>query len=196
MKVLECPECGEKKEVDDKVKEVICAECLITGETPLSKDGIARYSIEAFTKLVSAGIDDWEIPKDEEAEEKKLIEKFNNLRAQKKDLVNIKQKLGILWRKTKKLEGCRLLKKGWSQKDIAKELQVNPSTIYRWKVLQKCHKDDGLHHEEEKMHDFDFESLSNKASPEANFGGSDQKIKYNFSPRTLKIAKEENGGIE
>ena len=144
MKVLECPECGEKKEVDNKVKKVICAECLITGEAPLREDKIHRYSNEAFLKLVSAGIDNWEIPKDKEAEEKKLVEKFNKLREKESDLVKIKRKLGIPWRKTKKLEGCRLLKKGWSQKDIAKELQVNPSTIYRWKTLQKCHKDDAF----------------------------------------------------
>jgi len=195
LKVLECPECGEKKEVDEKVKKIICAECLITGETPLSENGIVEYSIEAFTKLVSAGIDNWETPKDKEAEEKKLVEKFNKLREKESDLLNIKQKLGIAWGKTKKLEGFALLKKGWSQKDIAKELQVNPSTIYRWKTLQKCHKDDGLYHEEEKMHDFDFESLSSKGFENQNLGGSDQKIKYNYSPKTLKIVKKENSGI-
>lgn len=199
MKTLECEICEEEYEVDDKVKKVVCAECLITEEAPLHEGKVHGYSNEAFLKLVSVGIDNWEIFKDKEAEEKKLIEKFNKLREKEIDLVNIKRKLNISWREVKKLEGYRLLKKGWSQKDIVKELQISPSTIYRWKTLQNYHKDEVLHTEEEKMHDSDFESVSSSISSGAKNAKFEErgnsKIKYNFSPKTLKIVKEETDEI-
>jgi len=132
MKVLACPVCGEEKEVDDSVDKVICAECLITGEAPLSEDGVQRYSPEAFLKLVSVGIDDWKDPKSEEVEEKKLVRKFNNLREKKIPLINVQERMDISWKKTKKLEAYRLLQKGWTQNKIAKELKVNQATVSRW----------------------------------------------------------------
>lgn len=190
MKTLECEICGEEYEVDNKIEKVICTECLITEEVPVREGKTYGYSNEALLKLISVGIDDWEIPKDEIAEGKKLINKFNNLREKNKDLVNIKRNLDISWRKTKRLEGFRLLKKGWYKKDIARELKVTPKTVSQWNLTLK-HKSDVIYHDEKKRLIFDFESLSYKASSETDFGGSDQKIRYNFSPESLEIIRRE-----
>lgn len=196
MKLLVCPICGERQQVDDKAKKVICAECLITKEAPLGGDGVQSYSREAFLKLVSVGIDDWKVTGDKEAEEKKLAEEFNILRKKYDSLVKVKRKLNVPWRKAKKLEGLRLLKEGWSRKNIAKELKVDPSTVSRWKKLQKKATDDLLPTEEEKMQHSDSEVVSGSPSSDAkNQGEPKLKVQYKYSAKTLRIVKEETGEI-
>lgn len=137
MKQLVCSICGKKYQVSPEVTKVTCAECYMTNEAPRVEDGVHYYSTEGFTKLVSAGIDDWKVIKDKTGQEKKLIKKFNGLRNKEDSLIRIREKLGISWPKTKKLEGYRMLDLGWKGKDIVKELGVNISTVSHWRALQK-----------------------------------------------------------
>ena len=192
MKVLACPVCGEGKEVDDKVGKVICAECHITEEAPLTKDGIQGYSSEAFLKLVSVGIDDWRISKDKGTEEKKLIKRFNALRKRGNNLIEIRNKLGIPWKKIKRLEGYRLLRKGKRQKDIAQALEVSRRTISRWNETFEV-LNNSITPGKEKNVTFASGNEPPERTSKMNFRrNGNQKVQYNFSPETLKIAKEED----
>lgn len=192
MKEPACPVCGKIQWVDLEVQQVMCAQCLITGEAPRVKNGIQYHSPLAYLKLVSAGIDTWTLPKDKEAEEKKLIKKFNTIGKKEDSLIKIQRKLGISWPKTKKLEGYRLLDEGWKREDIAKELQVNLSTVSRWKKLQKK-LEDALHSDsEEKMQHSNLGSGSSSPSSrmknDKNPRHPKTKINYNFSAESLNIA--------
>ena len=192
MKELACPVCGKKQWVDREAKKVICAECFITGEAPRVKNGIQYYSPDAYLKLVSAGIDKWTLPKDKEAEERKLIKKFNGIRKKEDSLIRIQRRLGISWPKTKKLEGYRLLDEGWKREDIARELQLNLSTVSRWKVLQKKLRGALYSNSEEKVQHSDSESSpggsSSKVQNHKNWRQRITKINYNFSAESLNIA--------
>lgn len=194
MKILSCGICGEEYQVDDEVEGVVCGQCLITGEAAREENGIHYHSSEAFLKLISVGIDIWEIPGDRQAKERELTKRFNNLRKRGDSLVTVQRKLRIPWSKTKKLEGYRLLEKGWSRKDIAKELKVNLSTVSRWKALHFASKGDLLYAEEEKMQHPDFESDSGSSSWKEKTsrirGHGAPQIHYRFSAQTLRMAAE------
>lgn len=191
MKVLICPVCGEENEVDDRVKEVICAECLITKEAPVSRDGIDGYAPSAFLRLVSAGIDDWEVSRDRKTEEVILFKRFNNLRIRRNSLIQTRNKLNIPWRKIRKLEAYRLLKKGWRRKDIAKELEVNRRTVYRWNetfrtLLGTFYPRNG------KNVTFGSRNELPEQSSKMEFQGNGNQIDYNFSSESLdRVANED-----
>lgn len=150
----------------------------------------------AFKKIVSVGIDDWEIMEDREAEERKIIKKFSNLRKKENSLVKIKQKLGIPWSKIKRLEAYRLLNLGWKRKDIAKEFAVNLSTISKWKVLQKELNSDQTPYDKKKKQHFNFKSssggLSSEDENQENHEYSKSKIDYHFSRKTLDFVQGED----
>lgn len=196
MKKLACSVCGEKYQVSPGVNKVTCAECYITDEVPRVEDGVYYRSAEAFRKIVSAGIDDWRIIEDKRLEERKLINKFSNLRKRKNSLTETKRKLGISWRKIKRLEAYRLLNLGWKRKDIANELAVNLSTISKWKVLQKELNNDQVPYDKKKKQHCNFESSSGGSSSEGkkqeNQGHRKSKIDYHFSKRTLDIIQRDN----
>jgi len=194
MKIMRCEICGEEYQVDDEVERVVCGQCLITGEAAREENGIHYHSSEAFLKLVRAGIDKGEIPGDKEAKDRELTKRFNNLRKRGDSLVRVQRKLRIPWSKTKKLEGYRLLEKGWSRKDIVKELRVNPSTVSRWKALHFTSKGDLLYAEEEKMQHPDFESGSGSSSWKEKTSGipgqGALEIHYRSIAQTLRLAGE------
>ncbi len=160
------------------------------------KDGVYYRSSEAFKKIVSVGIDNWEIMEDKEVEERKLIKKFNNLRKRKNSLVDIRRKLDISWPKIKRLEAYRLLDLRWKRKDIAEELVVNLSTISKWKVLKKELNNEQTPYDKKKKQHSNFESSSGGSSPESknqeNQVHRKQKIDYNFSKKTLFIKQRDN----
>ncbi len=196
MRQLGCSVCGEKQRVSPGVNKVTCAECYITGETP-RVEGRAHYrSPDSFKKIVSAGIDDWEIIKDKKAEERELIKKFNRMKKRKNSLIEISRKLGISWRKVNRLEAYRLLNLGWKRKDIANELGVNLSTISKWKVLQKELSNDQTPYDKKKKQHSHFESSSSSSSSESknqeNQGLRASKIDYHFSKKTLDFVRREN----
>ncbi|TET83074.1 hypothetical protein E3J38_01105 [candidate division TA06 bacterium] len=90
MKELACSICRKVYEVDDEVTKVTCGDCLLAGEPPTRmENGIVYYTPRAYLKLVSAGIDTWTLDEDKEAEEKKLIKKFNRIRKKEDSLVRI-----------------------------------------------------------------------------------------------------------
>lgn len=196
MKELGCSVCGEKHQVGPGVNKVMCAECYITGEAARVEGGVHYFSPEAFNKIVSVGMDDWEIIEDKDVEERKLIKKFNNLRKRKNSLVEIRRKLGISWRKVNRLEAYRLLNLGSKRKDIAKELGVNLSTISKWKVLHNQFKADQRPYNQKKKQHSNFQSSSGGSSPEGknqeNPGHSKSKIDYHFSRKTLDIVQRDN----
>jgi len=196
MKELACSVCGEKYQVSPGVNKVTCAECYITNEAPRVKDGVHYYSPEAFTKIVSAGIDDWKVIKDKTAEEKKLIKKFNRMRKREDSLIKIQRKLGISWPKTKKLEGYRLLNLEWKRESIAKELEVNLSTVSKWRMLQKELENNRMPYPKKKMQHFNSETSSNSLSSEGKNLESKKyrksKIRYNFSQKTLDFVRRES----
>jgi len=191
--------CGEKYQVSPGVNKVTCAECYITGEAPRVEDGVYYYSPEAFKKIVSAGIDDWELIEDKRVKERKLVKRFNRMRKRESLLVKIKRELDISWRKIKRLEAYRLFDLGYKRKDIAKELGVNLSTISRWKVLHKELKSVQIPFHKGKMQQFNSESCSGGTSSEGknqeNQGHRKSKIDYHFSKRTLNfvLSESENG---
>jgi len=199
MGQLACSVCGEKYQVSPWVDKVTCTECYITGEAPRVEDGVYYYSPEAFKKIVSAGIDDWELIEDKRIKVRKLVKRFNRMRKRESSLVKIKQKLDISWRKTKRLEAYRLFDLGYKRKDIAKELGVNLSTISRWKVLYKELKSDQIPCRKGKMQHSNSESCSGSSSSEGknqeNQGHRKSKIDYHFSKRTLNfvLSELENG---
>lgn len=196
MKQLACSVCGEKYQVSPGVDKVTCAECYITGEAPRVEDGVHYYSPEAFTKLVSAGIDDWKVVKDKTGQERKLIKKFNRLRNKEDSLIRIQRKLGISWPKTKKLEGYRMLNLECKRKDIVKELGVNISTICNWRMLQKKLNNDQIPYSKKKMQHSNSETSSSGLSLEGEIRESQKyrksKIDYNFSQKTLNFVRRES----
>lgn len=197
MRQLACSVCGEKHQVGPGVNEVRCAGCHITREAPRIEDGVHYYSPEAFKKIVSAGIDDWKLIEDKREEERKFIKKFNNLRKRKNSLVETRRKLDISWRKVKRLQAYRLLNLGWKRKDTARKLGVNPSTVSKWKVLQRKLDDEQTPYDKKKKQHSDFESSSSGSSSESknqeNQGHSKSKIDYHFSKRTLDFIQKESG---
>lgn len=196
MKQIACSVCGEKYQAGSGVTKITCAECYITGEAPRVEDGVNYRSREAFTRIVSAGIDDSKVIEDKTAKEKRLIRKFNGMRKRENSLIRVQRKLGISWPKTKKLEGYRLLDLGWKRKDIAKELEINASTITKWKVLQRKLEGAQMPYSEKKKQHSNFESRSGGLSPEGknqeNQGYRKSKIDYNFSQKTLDFVKRES----
>jgi len=196
MKELACSVCGEKYQVGSGVNKVTCAECYITGEVPRVEDGVYYRGPEAFRKIVSAGIDDWKIIEDKTAEDGRLINLFNRMRKKENSLVKIKQKLGISWRKIKRLEAYRLLNLGWKRKDIAKELTVNLSTVSKWRMLQKELNNNQIPYNKKKKQHSNFEScsggLSSEGKNQENQGCRKSKIDYHFSKKTLDIVQSDN----
>jgi len=196
MEELACSVCGEKHQVSPGVNRVTCAECYVSGEAPGVEDGVYYYTSEAFKKILSVGTDNWKLIEDKRVQERKLIKKFNKMRRKKNSLVKIKQKLGISWRKIKRLEAYRLLNLGWKRKDIANELAVNLSTISKWKVLQKELNNDQVPYDKEKKQHSNFESSSGGSSSEGkkqeNQGHRKSKIDYHFSKRTSDFVQRDN----
>jgi len=196
MRQLTCSVCGEKYQVSPGINEVTCAECYITGEAPRVEDGVYYYSPEAFKKIVSAGIDDWELIEDKRVKERKLVKRFNRMRRRESSLVKIKRELDISWGKIKKLEAYRLFDLGYKRKDIAKELGVNLSTISRWKVLHKELKSVQIPCHKEKMQHSNSKRCSGGSSSEGenqeNQGHRKSKIDYNFSQKTLDFVTRES----
>lgn len=196
MGQLACSVCGEKYQVSPGINEVTCAECYITGEAPRVEGGVYYYSPEAFKKIVSAGIDDWELIEDKRVKERKLVERFNRMRKRESSLVKIKQKLDISWRKIKRLEAYRLFDLGHKRKDVAKELGVNLSTISRWKVLHKDLKSEQIPCHKGKMQHSNSKTGSDNSSSEGknqeNQGHRKSKIDYHFSKRTLNFVLSES----
>ncbi len=196
MEELACSVCGEQHRVGARVNKVTCAECHITGEAARVEDGVYYRSPEAFRKIVSAGIDDWEIIKDKKAEERELIKKFNRMRKRKNSLIKTRRKLNTSWCKVNRLEAYRLLNLEWKRKDIARELGVDVATVSRWRMLQKELFNDQTPYDKKKKQHSDFESGSSGSSSDGknqeNQGHSKPKIDYNFSKRTLDILQKEN----
>ena len=197
MKELACSICRKIHEVDDEVTKVTCGNCLLVGEPPTRvENGMIYYTPEAYLKLVSAGIDTWTLDEDKEAGEKKLIKRFTRMRKKEDSLVRIQRKLGISWPKIKRLEGYRLLDEVWKREDIAKELEVNLSTVSRWKVLQKKLKDALYSDSEEKMQHSNLGSGSGGSSSEGKNQENEEyrksKIRYNFSRKTLDFVRRES----
>lgn len=193
MKELACSICRKVHEVDDEVTKVTCGDCVLTGGAPTRvENGTVYYTPEAFLKLVSAGIDTWTVDGDKEAEEKKLIKRFNRIRKKEDSLVRIRRKLGISWPKTQRLEGYRLLEEGSKRKDIAKELEINLSTVSRWKVLQKKLNAAPLGDRSETLQRSYSQNgsggLSSRTENDKNPKQRKTKINYHFSAESLRIA--------